>query len=378
MKRTRETIEQYERDTLAPYAALSSETKGRQHSQKEHPLRTVFQRDRDRVIHSAAFRRMEYKTQVFVNHEGDHYRTRLTHTIEVAQISRTVARALGLNEDLAEAISLVHDLGHTPFGHSGEEVLNELMADFNGFNHNRQSLWVVDYLERRYPAHPGLNLTYEVREGIAKHETSVEPIMPETFPPDERPTLEACIVDLADSVAYNSHDVDDGLSSGILEWDALEEVPIWRAAKTESEKLYPQLTQKRRRHSIVRFLVDWQVTDLVNQTSANIENGGIKTLKDVRSSSGRLASFSEGMQKKLGDLNAFLNAKMYHHPRMIMMSERARMIIEVLFDRYKRDPSKLHGKYKLRVDEEPLEIIIRDFIAGMTDRYADKMYEQLK
>jgi dGTPase len=237
---------------------------------------------------------------------------------------------------------------------------------------------VVDFLERRYPMHPGLNLTYEVREGIAKHETSVEPIMPETFPPDERPTLEASIVDLADSVAYNSHDVDDGLSSGILEWEALEEVPIWREAKRESEKRYPQLNQKRRRHSIVRFLVDWQVTDLVEQTYANVEKGQINILQDVRASSGRLASFSDSMQKKLGDLNAFLNAKMYHHPRMVMMSERARMIIEVLFDRYKRDPSKLHGKYKLRVDAEPLEIIIRDFIAGMTDRYADKMYELLK
>jgi dGTPase len=378
VKRTREIIEQCEKDTLAPYAALSAESKGRQYPQQEHPLRTAFQRDRDRVIHSAAFRRMEYKTQVFVNHEGDHYRTRLTHTIEVAQISRTIARALGLNEDLAEAISLVHDLGHTPFGHSGEEVLNELMAEFGGFNHNRQSLWVVDYLERRYPLHPGLNLTFEVREGIAKHETSVKPIMPETFPPDERPTLEASLVDLADSIAYNSHDVDDGLSSGILEWDALGQVRIWVEAKKESEKLYPQLTQKRRRHSIVRFLVDWQVTELVNQTQANIRRNGISTLSDVRSSQCKIASFSDEMKKKLDQLNAFLNAEMYHHPRMVMMAERARMIIEVLFDRYKRDPSKLHGKFKLRIDEDPLEIIIRDFIAGMTDRYADRMYERLK
>lgn len=188
---------------------------------------------------------MEYKTQVFVNHEGDHYRTRLTHSIEVAQISRTIARGLGLNEDLAEAIALVHDLGHTPFGHSGEEILNELMADFGGFNHNRQSLRVVDILERRYPEHPGLNLTYEVREGIVKHETGTEPIMPDVFPPDEKPTLEAALVDLADSVAYNSHDIDDGLSSGILKWDALEDVPIWFEARTESEKRYPELSPKK-------------------------------------------------------------------------------------------------------------------------------------
>jgi dGTPase len=192
----RERIEQYEKKVLAPYAALSSETRGRRYPQKEHPIRTAFQRDRDRVIHSAAFRRMEYKTQVFVNHEGDHYRTRLTHTIEVAQISRTVARALGLNEDLAEAISVVHDLGHTPFGHSGEEVLNKLMTGFGGFNHNRQSLRVVDFLERRYPEYPGLNLTYEVREGIVKHEAAIEPISPEIFPPQENPTLEASLVDI--------------------------------------------------------------------------------------------------------------------------------------------------------------------------------------
>ncbi|PKK84443.1 MAG: deoxyguanosinetriphosphate triphosphohydrolase [candidate division Zixibacteria bacterium HGW-Zixibacteria-1] len=374
----RERLEEYERKILAPYACFSSKSRGRHYPQSEHPIRTAFQRDRDRVIHSAAFRRMEYKTQVFVNHEGDHYRTRLTHSIEVAQISRTIARALGLNEDLSEAIALVHDLGHTPFGHSGEDVLNELMRDFGGFNHNRQSLRVVDILERRYPEHPGLNLTYEVREGIVKHESHVEPIMPDIFPPGEKPTLEAALVDLADSIAYNSHDIDDGLSSGILEWGALEDVPIWVEARRESEKLYPDLTLKRRRHSIVRFLVDRQVTDLINESFTKIERHQISSLDDVRHAPVRLVDFSDEMRYKLGILKKFLNEKMYHHPRMLEIAGQARMIIEMLFAKYRVDPENLHGKYKLRVGHEPLEIIISDFIAGMTDRYAYKIYEQLK
>ena len=374
----RERLEEYENRILAPYAAYSAKSRGRQHPQKEHPIRTAYQRDRDRVIHSAAFRRMEYKTQVFVNHEGDHYRTRLTHSIEVAQISRTIARALGLNEDLSEAIALVHDLGHTPFGHSGEDVLDELMRDFGGFNHNRQSLRVVDILERRYPEHPGLNLTYEVREGIVKHETDTEPIMPDIFPPGEKPTLEAALVDLADSIAYNSHDIDDGLSSGILEWGALEDVPIWVEARMESERLYPDLILKKRRYSIVRLLVDRQVTDLINESFSRIESNQIQSLEDVRHAAVRLIDFSEPMKNKLSALKKFLNDKMYRHPKMIGLADDARIILETLFERYLVNPEQLHGKYKLRIGNEPLEIIICDFIAGMTDRYAYKIYEQLR
>ncbi len=374
----KDRIGDYEDKILAPYAAFSAQSRGRLYPQKEHPLRSVYQRDRDRVIHSAAFRRLEYKTQVFVNHEGDHYRTRLTHTIEVAQISRTIARSLGLNEDLAEAIALVHDLGHTPFGHSGEDVLNGLMADFGGFNHNRQSLRVVDILERRYPDFPGLNLTYEVREGIVKHETSSPQISPEIFPPDERPTLEASLVDMADAIAYNSHDVDDGLSSGILDWNEIEEVPIWMRALRESESVYPGLDRKLRRHSIVRFLVDWQVTDLVNETFRKLKEYRIDSPGDVRNSGDRLVSFSDSMEAEAAALKDFLNIRMYRHPRMKGMSEQARIIIETLFGRYRADPMKLHGKFKLRLGKEPVEIIISDFIAGMTDRYAARMYEQLK
>jgi len=378
METPRQRIEKYESRILAPYACFSSKSRGRQFPQIEHPVRTVFQRDRDRVIHSAAFRRMEYKTQVFVNHEGDHYRTRLTHSIEVAQISRTIARALGLNEDLAGAIALVHDLGHTPFGHSGEDVLDELMADYGGFNHNRQSLRVVDILERRYPQHPGLNLSYEVREGIVKHESGTGPILPEIFPPHEKPTLEAALVDLADSIAYNSHDVDDGLSSGILDWESLDDVPFWVEARGESEKNYPDLTLKKRRYTIVRYLVDRQVSDLIEETYKNIGKHKIETLDDVRAASERLVDFSDDMKAKRGALKKYLNEKLYRHQRMLAMAEQAGLIIRTLFNAYKKDPEQLHGKYKLRVGSEPLEIIICDFIAGMTDRYAYKIYAELK
>ncbi|SYZ74285.1 Deoxyguanosinetriphosphate triphosphohydrolase-like protein [Candidatus Zixiibacteriota bacterium] len=371
-------ISEFEKKILAPYAAFSARSRGRQYLQAEHPFRSVFQRDRDRVIHSAAFRRLEYKTQVFVNHEGDHYRTRLTHSIEVAQISRTVARTLGLNEDLAEAIALVHDLGHTPFGHSGEGVLSRLMAPFGGFNHNRQSLRVVDLLERRYPDYPGLNLTYEVREGIVKHETSSPQISPEQFPPDERPTLEASLVDLADAIAYNSHDVDDGLSSGILNWDDLAGVPIWRRAMEASDRSHSDLNPKLRRHVMVRLLVDWQVTDLINKTFDNLISNDITSLDDVRQAPSRLVSFSNKMQGDIVALKGFLYENMYQHPRVRAMSEEARLIIETLFEKYRRDPMRLHGKFKLRLDKEPVELIISDFIAGMTDRYAARMFEELK
>ncbi len=369
-------IEKFEENILASYASFSSKTRGRHYPISEHPLRTVYQRDRDRVIHSAAFRRMEYKTQVFVNHEGDHYRTRLTHTIEVAQISRTIARALGLNEDLAEAIACVHDLGHTPFGHSGEDVLDGLMRDFGGFNHNHQSLRVVDFLERRYPDYPGLNLTYEVREGIAKHESTAEPIYPDVFPPDEKPTLEASLVDLADSIAYNSHDVDDGLSSGILDWESLDEVPILAAARENSIGRYPALHRKYHQYAIIRTLVDEQVTDLINQTGDNIKINNINSLDDVRHAKAELVSFSDETKGKLQPLKNFLNQKMYRHPWMEANASEAQTIIETLFKIYLDDPYKLHGKYKLRLDKEPVEKIICDFIAGMTDRYAQKMFEE--
>ncbi len=374
----RDRIRKYEQKILAPYAAFSFKTRGRHYPQPPHPSRTPFQRDRDRVIHSAAFRRMEYKTQVFVNHEGDHYRTRLTHSIEVSQIARTVARALGLNEDLTEAISLVHDLGHTPFGHSGEDILNELMEDFGGFNHNRQSLRVVDILERRYPEHPGLNLTYEVREGIVKHESGVEPIMPDIFPSEESPTLEAALVDVADSIAYNSHDVDDGIRSELLDWNELSEVPFCRDAVTHTRKEYPNISEDNLRYAVVRFLVDQQVSDLISNTLANIDKYDISSLDDVRRCKDTIIDFSPDIKNKRAALKMFLMQKMYRHPKIKDLASQARQVIISLFSAYKKDPQKLHGKYKLRIGKEPLEIIICDFIAGMTDRYAYKMFEGLK
>jgi dGTPase len=233
-------------------------------------------------------------------------------------------------------------------------------------------------LERRYPDYPGLNLTYEVREGIVKHETSSPQIAPDIFPPEERSTLEASLVDLADAVAYNSHDVDDGLSSGILEWAELENVPIWKRAGEECERRYPGLKLKLRRHVMVRFLVDWQVTDLINCTFDNLRVNKVGTLADVRRSRGRLVAFSDQMQSEITLLKRFLNEKMYQHPRMQAMAEEAHLIIETLFDKYRRDPTKLHGKFKLRLENEPVEIIISDFIAGMTDRYAARMYDEMK
>jgi len=373
----RQIIERYENKILAPYAARSSETRGRVYSQEKHPLRTEFQRDRDRVIHSAAFRRMELKTQVFFSDEGDHYRTRLTHTLEVAQISRTIARALGLNEDLSEAIALVHDLGHTPFGHAGEWVMDELLADFGGFNHNRQSLRIVDLLEKRYERHPGLNLTYEVREGIVKHESGTEPFAPKEFPPDEKPTLEALLVDLADAVAYNCHDLDDGLSSGILNWDDLYRVPILDTVLGRINKEHPDSDTHIRRHIFVRRMVDIQVSDLIETSFSAIGRLNLNSLDEVRHAEDRAIAFSEEMTQKLHILKSFLTEKMYRHPRMMDNAERSRRVIEKLFESYCSDPGKLYGRFKDRLEKEPVEIVVADFIAGMTDRFALRMYDRI-
>jgi len=370
-------IEQYEDRVLAPYAAKASKTRGRCYPQEKHPLRTEFQRDRDRVIHSAAFRRMELKTQVFFSDEGDHYRTRLTHTIEVAQISRTIARALGLNEDLSEAIALVHDLGHTPFGHAGEWVMDELLKEFGGFNHNRQSLRIVDLLEKRYDEFPGLNLTYEVREGIVKHETEAEPFAPEEFPSDEKPTLEALLVDLADAIAYNCHDLDDGLSSGILKWEDLHHVPILETVLKWSRESYPGSDEHLRRHIFVRRMVDIQVSDLIADSHRLIQEADLKSLDEVRRARIKAIDFSAEMNQKLHNLKMFLTEKMYRHPRMMGNAARSREVIETLFRSYCTDPGKLYGRFKDRLEKEPLEIVVADFIAGMTDRFALRLYNGL-
>ena len=339
-------------------------------------MRTVFQRDRDRVIHSAAFRRLEYKTQVFIPHEQDHFRTRLTHTIEVSQIARTMARAMRLNEDLAEAIALVHDLGHTPFGHSGEDVLNDLLADFGGFNHNRQSLRVVDVLETRYPEHPGLNLSFEIREGIVKHETSVKIVLPE-FEGDASPTLEASLVDMADEIAYNAHDIDDGLSSGIISFDDVLHAEFWRTLANGTMQDLRGLAGDQRRYALSRHLVDVFVTDVLEETSRRLSRLNIGDLESVRSATEKMCDYSEPMVAVVTDLKMFLRTRLYKHPHLLAMSGRARETIEAVYERFMLFPDLLPLRFQEMMENEAKEIVIGDYIAGMTDRYAEKIRGQL-
>ncbi len=376
-KNLREELEQLEEKSLSPYAAKSGKTKGRKYQEEPHPYRTHFQRDRDRIIHSTAFRRLEYKTQVFVNHEGDHYRTRLTHTIEVAQVSRSIARALRLNEDLAEAIALVHDLGHTPFGHSGEEALNEIMENYGGFEHNRQSLRVVDVLEEKYPQFPGLNLTYEAREGIMKHETIYDQPIPPEFNPRQAPTLECQIVNLADEIAYNCHDVDDGLASKILNEEDLNQVDLWSQLCGEVKKQYANLSAFQLRNQVVRKMIDSQVSDVINETSRRVVKYRIHTLEDVRNFEEGLLGFSQEMKKKNSQLKMFLFDNMYRYYRMIRMSDKAKRITKQIFEIYLNDVDQLPPTTRARVKEGNRMQAICDYIAGMTDRYALQEYKKL-
>lgn len=373
---TRVEIERKEQESLAPYAALSSQSRGRVYPQTEHPLRTAFQRDRDRIIHSTAFRRLEYKTQVFIPHERDHYRTRLTHTIEVAQISRTLARNLRLNEDLAEAVALVHDLGHTPFGHAGEDALNDLLMDYGGFNHNRQSLRVVDILEQRYPEHPGLNLSFEIREGIVKHETAVKMNLVD-FNPHQQPTLEASLVDIADEIAYNSHDIDDGLSSGLLTFEDLKEGAFWEHFQFGTDRSFLELSNAQRRYALVRRLVDHMATDVIKETQARLDQFNITDLSAVRHCTERVCRYSEPMQQIVQDMKRLLRAKLYRHPRLVTLSDRALLIIQSIFERIHNDPTVMPSRFQHMLKSEHLEIVIADYIAGMTDRYAEKMCHDL-
>ena len=372
----RSAIEQRERETLAPYAALSSESKGRVHPQDEHPLRTAFQRDRDRIIHSTAFRRMEYKTQVFIPHEQDHFRTRLTHSIEVAQIGRTLARNLRLNEDLTEAVALVHDVGHTPFGHSGEEALNRLLSHLGGFNHNRQSLRVVDLLEQRYPQYPGLNLSFEVREGIAKHESSVRLSLPE-FNADEQPTLEAALVDIADEIAYNSHDIDDGLSAGVISLDDIGESDFFAELAGHDSIRKAGLSEDYARYALVRRLVDRMTIDVLSETQARIRRLGIADLRAVRASRENICGYSPPMRELVASLKMFLKNHLYDHPRLVAMSRRAGDIISALFERLMADPGLMPPRFQGMLEGQQTQIVIADYIAGMTDRYAEKVYTRL-
>ena len=366
-----------EEKILAPYAARSAESRGRVFPEPEHPYRSAFQRDRERIVHSTAFRRLEYKTQVFVNLEGDLYRTRLTHTIEVSQISRSAARAMGLNEDLAEAIALVHDLGHTPFGHTGEEVLNELTADVGGFSHNRQSLRVVDLLEQKYPNFLGLNLTYEVREGIVKHKTTAKLPVPKEFHPEELPTLECDLVDLADEIAYNCHDIDDGLTSGILTPEQVHTLSIWKTFETPVARKFRELPFSRLQSHIVREMINREVNDLVTQSLTAIEKLKIQSLADVRKVKKSPLGFSEQLKKENKELRVFLNENFYRHHRLVRMADKAKRIIADLFSAYVRNPDLLPPGTRARLKKEPVKRAAADYIAGMTDRYAILEHQRL-
>jgi len=365
---------------LAPQAQRSSETSGRRYPEQEHPYRSPYQRDRDRIIHSRAFRRLEYKTQVFVNHEGDHYRTRLTHSIEVNQIGRTVARMLGLNEDLVESLALCHDLGHTPFGHLGEEVLDRLLAEHGGFNHNRQTLRIVEWLEDRYPAFPGLNLTWEVREGIAKHSGAIDvEVAPEfaEYLPHEQPPLEAQLIDLVDEIAYNHHDIDDGLESGLLDAaDLAREIPLFGEPYDRARRELSGATRRQLHTTALRGLIDRLVSDLIETTRSNVGASGASSLEDIRQAGRPLVALSEevGMGTQL--LKLYLRENLYRHPRIERMKDKAQRMLEALFERYLANPALL-PRAEETIREVPLVRTIADYIAGMTDRYAIDEYRRL-
>ena len=369
----------YERPDLAPYASRSAQSKGRRYSEEFKDDRPAFERDRDRIIHCAAFRRLEYKTQVFVNHEGDYYRTRLTHSLEVAQIARGIARKLSLNEELTEAIALAHDLGHTPFGHAGEDALDALMVDYGGFEHNLQSLRVVELLEERYPHFPGLNLTFEAREGLAKHSSYHDSptVDLSEYEMGLAPALEAQIINLADEIAYNNHDIDDGVESNFIHREELLKVPLWKEVFGRVEKKYPRASLQAKTYTAISSLIGLLIQDVIAQTECNIEEHGIKTVADVRRFGNELVSYSPSIQKESDLLKEFLRSRLYRHWRVERMRIKAERFITELFTAYVETPTLVPEGYRRRVDEEPVPRMVCDYIAGMTDRFALDEYKKL-
>ena len=364
---------------LAPYAVSAEISRGRRIPEDPAPGRTAFQRDRDRIIHSTAFRRLEYKTQVFVNHEGDLFRTRLTHSLEVAQIGRSIARNLHLNEDLVEAISLAHDRGHTPFGHAGQDALNGCMREHGGFEHNLQSLRVVDVLEERYGAFDGLNLCFETREGILKHCAKKNAVrlgdVGERFLSDRRPSLEAQLANLADEIAYNNHDVDDGLRSGLITRQQLEEVSIFSRHFAMAQQQYPEISGRRLIHETVRRMINTLVADLTRQSEINIAASRPSDLAAVRNSE-YLIGFSEEIRREQQQLKQFLHENLYRHYKVVRMSAKARHTVEMLFEAFRSDIRLLPPVYQQKYDQDKHQAIA-DYIAGMTDRYAIREYRRL-
>jgi dGTPase len=374
--------------TLAPYAAHDEASRGRRHPEPKPELRSEFQRDRDRIIHSNAFRRLVYKTQVFVNHEGDLYRTRITHSIEVAQIARSVAVALQLNEALTEAICLAHDLGHTPFGHAGQDALNESMREYGGFEHNLQSLRVVDELEDRYAGFHGLNLTFECREGILKH-CSLRNArelgeLGERFIKRRQPGLEAQIANLADEIAYNNHDVDDGIRAQLLDLDALREVRMFRRQHDAVSKLYPTLNERRLVHEIIRRMINHLVVDFIRTTQERIEKASPASIDDIRANPGPLAMLSDECREEHLELKSFLGDHVYRHYKVLRMTSKARRVLHELFEAFFQDINLMPTEYRdlARRSEASHNTagrarVVADYIAGMTDRYAILEYRRL-
>lgn len=374
--------------TTACYAAQPEHTQGRRYPEAPPQYRSEFQRDRDRIIHSKAFRRLEYKTQVFVNHEGDLYRTRLTHSLEVAQIARSVARSMGLNEDLTEAIALAHDLGHTPFGHAGQDELNACMKDFGGFEHNLQSLRVVDVLEDSYADFPGINLTFETREGILKHcalkHAQTLGDVGQRFLNKTQPTLEAQLTNLADEIAYNNHDIEDGLRSGLISLEQLQQVPVFAQEYQAVLQQYPALQGRRLIRETLRRMIGRMVVDLIESSQAAIQASGVQTLAEVRAQPVALMRYGDEMRQQKNGLKKFLRDNLYFHPTVYRMTWRARQVVRALFDAYLQDTRLLTPKYQAFAKRYETEMgdagrarAIADFIAGMTDRYAMREYGQL-
>ncbi|MDD5584428.1 MAG: deoxyguanosinetriphosphate triphosphohydrolase [Candidatus Omnitrophica bacterium] len=369
-------MEAREEKFLASYAMKSKFSGGRKYPEKEHPYRSAYQRDRDRIIHSAAFRRLEYKTQVFVYHEGDYYRTRLTHTLEVTQIARTISKMLCLNEDLTEAIALAHDVGHTPFGHAVESVLNDLMKEEGGFNHNVQGLRVVDFLEEHYPHFKGLNLSYETREGIIKHSTTHLVNCPDEFirSCDTQPILETQVMDIADEIAYDNHDVDDGIKSGMIAEGDLKKVTLWNMMHKQIKSEYSNVNTELSVYLVIRGLINLQVTNLINNTLKNIKKFDIRCVADATGCTQRIVVFDSEVGALRKELHDFMFKHLYCHWRVLRMSDKAKRFIHALFDVYCNNPELLPPEV---MKEPSIKRNICDHIAGMTDRYALEEYKRL-
>jgi dGTPase len=373
--RIRTELELIESDRLAPYAQRSVDSAGREHREPPHPHRTEFERDRARIIHSQAFRRLEYKTQVFLNGTGDHFRTRLTHTIEVASISRTIARGLGLNEDLTEAIALAHDLGHSPFGHSGEETLDELMREQGGFDHNAQSLRIVEVVEQKYPRFAGLNLTWEVREGLRKHAKFHE--SPRDGEKRACPSLEAQIANLADEITYYSHDLDDGIDAGLITPEQLAELEVWRESEQHVRRHFPKLRGRGLVTYAIRCIIDRQVEDVLVTSAARIAKSKVASADDVRAQPHPLIRYSDKLLAANRKLRRFLYKNLYYHPQVNGLNQRACDLLARVFEQYLKSPSRLGRNSTKRIKKDGLHRTVCDYISGMTDRYLIKEHEHL-